>query len=92
MFNTAFNFVGEQWQPGDRVMTEHPSAAYVYLEQNDYYANQVTAKVLDDVEENLLIDRYTASPLIDTVDKKIRRGSADERLAAHPCGGLHRGQ
>ena len=69
-YNTAFNFVGEQWQPGDRVMTEHPSAAYVYLEQNDYYANQVTAKVLDDDgEENLLIDRYTASPLIDTVDK-----------------------
>jgi len=69
-FDTAFAFVKEQWQPGDKVMTEHPAAAYLYLGQNDYYANQVTAKVLsDESEQDALIDRYTASPLIDTADK-----------------------
>ena len=48
----------EGWQPGDKVMTEHPAAAYLYLDQTDYYANQVTAKVLsDDSEQDAFIDR-----------------------------------
>lgn len=68
-YDIAFAFVKEQWQPGDRVMTEHPAAAYLYLGQNDYYANQVTAKVLnEDTDETSLIDRYTGSRLVDTVD------------------------
>lgn len=68
-YNTAFVFVRDQMQPGDKVMTEHPAAAYLYLDQNDYYANQVTAKVLPDEEnENAPIDRYTGSLLIDTPD------------------------
>jgi hypothetical protein len=69
-YDTALTFVGEHIQPEDKVMTEHPSAAYVYLERNDYYANQVTAKVLSaESEPDTLVDRYTASPLIDTAEK-----------------------
>lgn len=67
-FDTAYEFVREHWQPGDRVMTEHPAAGYLYLQQVDYYANQTSAKVLgDDAGEFAPLDRYTGSPLIDTV-------------------------
>jgi 4-amino-4-deoxy-L-arabinose transferase-like glycosyltransferase len=71
-YNTAFAYVREHWQPGDKVMTIHPSAAWLYLERCDYYANQVTAAVLEgatDQDENSLLDRFTGSPLIDSVDK-----------------------
>jgi 4-amino-4-deoxy-L-arabinose transferase-like glycosyltransferase len=70
-YNTAFTFVRENWQPGDRVMTIHPAAAYLYLGQCDYYANQVSANVLEDTEDETLsfVDRYTGSPLIDTEEE-----------------------
>jgi hypothetical protein len=69
-YHTAFAFVRENWQAEDRVMTFHPAAAYLYLRRCDYYANQVTAKVLPDDEEGIsLIDRYTGSPLIDSVEE-----------------------
>lgn len=68
-YDLAFAFVREQRQPGDKIMTEHPAAAYLYLEQNDFYANQVTAKVLnEDTDENALVDRYTGRPLIDSAE------------------------
>jgi len=69
-YNTAFTFVHENWQPGDKIITVHPSAAYLYAGQSDYYANQVSAKVIEDDEESdTLVDRYTGSPLIDSVEK-----------------------
>jgi len=69
-YHTAFAFVRENWQPGDKVMTFHPAAAYLYLGRCDYYANQLTAKVLDeDGDEAALIDRYTGSPLVDSVEE-----------------------
>ena len=68
-YHTAFSYVSENWQPGDKVMSIQPAAAYLYTGQSDYYPNQETAKVLeDDSDENLLIDRYVGSPLIDTVE------------------------
>ncbi len=69
-YHTAFAFVRENWQPEDKVMTFHPAAAYLYLGRCDYYANQATAKVLrDEEDEASLIDRYTGSPLIDSVEE-----------------------
>ncbi len=67
-YNNAFAYVGQNLQPGDKIMTVHSSAAYLYLRQSDYYANQVTAKVLEDEEENMVVDRYVGSPLIDSVE------------------------
>jgi hypothetical protein len=68
-YNTAFEYVRQNRRPGDRIMSIHPSAAYLYAGQCDYYANQVSAKVLEDEQEEALpVDRYTGSPLIDTVD------------------------
>jgi hypothetical protein len=52
-------------------MTIHPSAAYLYLGRCDYYANQVSAKVLDADEDEVggsLVDRYTGSPLVNSVE------------------------
>lgn len=67
-YNTAFTYVRENWQAGDKIITVHPSAAYVYAGQSDYYANQVSAKVIEnDEESDALLDRYTGSPLIDSV-------------------------
>jgi 4-amino-4-deoxy-L-arabinose transferase-like glycosyltransferase len=70
-YNTAFTFVRENWQPGDKVMTIHPAAAYLYVGQCDYYANQVSANVLEATEDETLsfVDRYTGSPLIDTEEE-----------------------
>jgi hypothetical protein len=70
-YNTAFTFVRENWRPGDKVMTIHPAAAYLYLGQCDYYANQVTANVLGatDDETFSFVDRYTGSLLIDTEEE-----------------------
>ncbi len=80
-FDTAYAFVRKNWQPGDRVMTEHPAAAYLYMEQNDYYANQVSAKVLGDEENEFApIDRYTGSPLVDTVEKLNMALAAGDRV------------
>jgi 4-amino-4-deoxy-L-arabinose transferase-like glycosyltransferase len=67
-YDTAFTWVDEHWQAGDRVMTVHPSAAYLYLGRTDYYATQTIARVLVDDESEELVDRYVGSQLIDTVD------------------------
>ena len=67
-YHTAFAFVRENWQPGDKVMTFHAAAAYLYLGRCDYYANQVTALVIEGEDEFSQVDRYTGSPLIDSVE------------------------
>ncbi|MFQ5612155.1 MAG: ArnT family glycosyltransferase [Anaerolineae bacterium] len=67
-YNTAFEWVRERLQPGDKIMTVHPSAAYLFAGRSDFYANQSTAKVLDyEQDEDLPVDRYTGSSLIDSV-------------------------
>jgi len=69
-YNTAFAYVKANWQPGDRLMTTHPAAAYLYLGFCDYYANQVSASVFrDEGEDNALVDRYAASRLVDSVEQ-----------------------
>jgi 4-amino-4-deoxy-L-arabinose transferase-like glycosyltransferase len=66
-YDTAFKWVDEHWQAGDRVMTVHPSAAYLYLGRSDYYATQTTARTLLD-DESEEVDRYVGSDLLDSVD------------------------
>ena len=64
-YDTAFSYVRHQWQPGDRVMTVHPSASYLYLGRSDFYANQVTARVLkSEDDEAETVDRYAGGRLI----------------------------
>jgi hypothetical protein len=79
-YDTAFTWVEEHWQAGDRVMTVHPSAAYLYLGRSDYYATQMTARVLLDDESEELVDRYVGSQLLDSVDGLNRAFSEEGRL------------
>lgn len=68
-YDTAFEYVLDNWQPGDRIMTEFPAAAWLYTGQNDFYANQTSAKVLDGEEAQFEpVDRYTGTPLVETVE------------------------
>jgi hypothetical protein len=67
-YNTAFRWVEAHWQEGDRVMTVHPSAAYLYLGRSDYYATQGTARVFVDDESEEEVDRYVGSTLVDSVE------------------------
>jgi 4-amino-4-deoxy-L-arabinose transferase-like glycosyltransferase len=67
-YDTAFMWVREHWQEGDRVMTVHPSASYLYLGRSDYYATQGTARVFLDDESEEVVDRYVGSQLLDSVE------------------------
>ena len=78
-YDTAYDYVRKNWQPGDRIMSEHPAAAYLYMGQIDYYANQTSAKVLGEAEFSP-IDRYAGSPLIDTVEALNAALAGGERI------------
>lgn len=77
-YHTIFKWVESRWQAGDRMMTVHPSAAYLYLERSDYYATQGTARVFVEDESEELVDRYVGSTLIDSVE------GLNEALAESP--------
>ena len=81
-YDTAFAYVRQHWQAGDRVMTVHPSASYLYLGRSDYYANQVTARVLqsEDDEDSGPVDRYVGGRLIADEDDLNQVLSAPGRL------------
>ena len=77
-YDTAFHWVEKHWQPGDRIMTVHPSAAYLYLGRSNYYAVQSQARVVAGEENEGLVDRYVGSHLVETVDD-LNRILASER-------------
>jgi 4-amino-4-deoxy-L-arabinose transferase-like glycosyltransferase len=66
-YDTAFQWLADQRQSEDRVMTVHPSAAYLYLGQGDYYAAQSQARVVTAEESEELLDRYVGFQLVGTV-------------------------
>ncbi|MGC8877942.1 MAG: glycosyltransferase family 39 protein [Anaerolineae bacterium] len=67
-YDAAFAWVEDQWREGDRVMTVHPSAAYLYLGRVDYYAVGERARVLYDEESEEMVDRYVGATLIDSAE------------------------
>jgi 4-amino-4-deoxy-L-arabinose transferase-like glycosyltransferase len=79
-YDTAFMWVKERWQTGDRIMTVHPSASYLYLNRSDYYATQSTARVLIDDESEEPVDRYVGSQLLDSIEALNRVLSEPGRL------------
>jgi hypothetical protein len=79
-YDTAFEWVKERWQEGDRLMTVHPSAAYLYLGHSDYYATQGTARLLADNESEEQVDRYVGSDLVDSVVALNRTLAESRRL------------
>jgi 4-amino-4-deoxy-L-arabinose transferase-like glycosyltransferase len=82
-YDTAFAYVKKNWRSGDRVMSVHPSASYIYLNRSDYYASQRQFRVLssdDSEEEEDLVDRYVGSPLIASVEDLNRALSTEKRV------------
>lgn len=79
-YHTIFKWVESQWQEGDRVMTVHPSAAYLYLGRSDYYATQGTARVFADDESEELVDRYVGSTLVDSTEELSKVLAESPRL------------
>ena len=69
-YDTAFAYVSQHIEPGDRVMTFHPAAAELFYGSPDYYVNQETPLVLPDPSQaGLWVDRYSGSPLVDSVEQ-----------------------
>lgn len=79
-YDTIFRWVEAHWQEGDRMMTVHPSAAYLYLGRSDYYATQGTARVFVEDESEELVDRYVGSTLVDSVEGLNRALAESPRL------------
>ncbi len=77
-YDTAFEWVKEKWQAGDRLMTVHPSAAYLYLGHSDYYATQGAARLLAETESEEPVDRYVGSTLVDSLPG-LAQALADSR-------------
>jgi hypothetical protein len=67
-YDMAFAWVKEQLREGDRVMTVHPSAAYLYLGHVDYYAAGGRARVLYDEESEETVDRYVGATSVESVE------------------------
>ncbi len=70
-YDTAFEYVRQQMQPNDKIITVHPSAAYLFAGQSDYYASQGTARVLSTTEadDEEPVDRYVGGQLLTTVEQ-----------------------
>jgi 4-amino-4-deoxy-L-arabinose transferase-like glycosyltransferase len=82
-YDTAFAYVKKNWRSGDRIMSVHPSASYLYLSRSDYYASQRQFRVLssdDTEEEEGLVDRYVGGPLIASVADLNRTLSTEKRV------------
>lgn len=69
-YDRAFRQVQGQWQPGDVVLTTHPPASMLYLDQCDYYVMQLGwGEDLMQGAGGVQVDRWTGTPLLNTVDQ-----------------------
>ena len=79
-YDLAFRYVRNRWQAGDAIISPLPSIAGTYLGGCDGYALQ------NGYEEYLVwrdghpIDRWTGSPLIDSIDGLESRFDTDRRV------------
>jgi len=63
-YDLAFEYLGEQWQEGDVVLTIVPYACQLYVPQCDYY---VSGKAYEEYvfdNNGVLIDRWIGAPLL----------------------------
>ena len=81
-YDRAFAFVQENWQPSDKVLTGTPSAAALYLGQNDYYAvrgdHGYAYRLLE--KEGQLVERWLGSPWLNTDEKLYAVLNSPERV------------
>jgi len=69
-YDNAFAYVQANWQAGDAILTGTPSAAYFYLQRNDFYSVQKRGgydyRIL--TVDDQPVDRWLASPAIRTTE------------------------
>ncbi len=66
-YDKAFQFVAEQGQPTDVVLSMNPSAAALYLDQTNYFAMQRDADQFLLNQETEPVDRWLGDPWIGTI-------------------------
>lgn len=76
-YDLAFKHARDMMGTGDKVMTMHPPAAWIYLAQDDYYLVQSSAKLIVRPDGSLG-DRYTGATWVETADRfnEVVSGSA----------------
>ncbi len=67
-YDQAFNHVKENISEGDVVMSMHPPASLLYLNQSDYYLRQTSPKLIVRPDGELG-DRYSGAIWLDSVDE-----------------------
>jgi 4-amino-4-deoxy-L-arabinose transferase-like glycosyltransferase len=79
-YDTAFGYVRDHWQEGDKILTGTPPAAELYLSRNDYYAARGTGgyayRILQHNGQD--VDRWIGSPWLET-DEEIYAALSDSR-------------
>jgi hypothetical protein len=67
-YDLAFKHAYDNMEAGDKVMTMHPPAGWIYLEQVDYYLVQSSPKLIVRPDGELG-DRYTGALWLETADQ-----------------------
>jgi len=77
-YDLAFQYLGEQWQEGDTVLTIVPFACELYLPRCDYYASGKAYEEYVFLKSGVLIDRWIGAPLVSSasqLEDVLRNGS-----------------
>ncbi|MCB0167996.1 MAG: hypothetical protein KDI79_27455, partial [Anaerolineae bacterium] len=78
-YDQAFNHVRDNLAEGDQVMSMHPPASWLYLDQSDYYLVQSSPKLIVRPDGELG-DRYTGAIWLDTAEAFNQTLAGDRRI------------
>jgi len=79
-YDLAFRYVRDHWQPGDAILMPLPSISGVYLGRCDGYALQQGYREYVVEKGGVLVDRWTAAPLLSSVRQLQDVLAARERV------------
>jgi 4-amino-4-deoxy-L-arabinose transferase-like glycosyltransferase len=79
-YDQAFAYVKERWQEGDILMMILPAIGCVYLGDCDYYANQVTYREHLMIVDEVPVDHWTGSTLINSVGQLMQVLAENRRV------------
>jgi hypothetical protein len=68
-YDLAWRYVAQARQPGDTTMSSWPAAAYLYIQQADYYVNQTGPVVMLSETGDNLVDKYASAVLVRNPDQ-----------------------
>jgi hypothetical protein len=71
-YDVAFRYLQSQIQPDDVVLSPFPAACVLYLDRCDYFAIQRGYEEYVMPKDGQMVDRWTATPLLNTTDELKR--------------------